>query len=85
MDALESVSFDEWDSLVGYALAWHPDQARRFLLAVAQYHHDDGWRFNAVQHLMEANMLGKELRRELLQRESDPDTIELLENSLGDW
>jgi hypothetical protein len=84
MDALESVSFEEWDLLVGYALARHPDQARCFLLAVAQYHHDDGWRFNAVRHLMEANMLDKELCHELLQRESDPDTIELLENSLGD-
>jgi hypothetical protein len=48
MDAMESVSFEEWDSLVAYALIRHPRQARRFLLTVAQYHHDDGWRFNAV-------------------------------------
>jgi hypothetical protein len=76
--ALETVPFEEWLSFVGYALGHHPTEAREFLWFIASHHHDDGWRFNAVQTLVEHGGLGRDDAELLLTTESDPDVLELL-------
>lgn len=81
-DALEPVAFEEWDALVSHALTQHRDQACELLLAIARHHHDSSWRFNAVQRLIGGDFLASEVRRELLESERDPDTVELLS---GGW
>lgn len=76
--ALDTVPYDEWDAFVRFALDQYPSEAKTFLAAVAKSHADAGWRFNAVQHLIGADLLHPSLRDELLTRETDADTIELL-------
>lgn len=78
---LEALPFDEWESLVAYSVAAHPDQARELLQAIAEDHVDDGWRFNACQHLEEAGWLSEDLRRHLLARERDHDVRKYLEGN----
>lgn len=81
--ALEGVAYDEWIRLIAYALAEHPSAARRFLEAVAEAHPDDGWRFNAVQRLLEIGAIDEGFRTRLLRREKDLETRDLLLGRYG--
>ena len=47
IEAIEEMPFDEWLSLVQYAINYHPTEASNFLWFIARYHHDDGWRLHA--------------------------------------
>jgi hypothetical protein len=76
MEALETIAFDEWDAFMRRALADHLDLAVPLLEAIASYHHDDGWRFNAIELL--DHRMSVELAARLLERERDPETSELL-------
>lgn len=77
-DVLETVPFEEWQSFVGQAVHEHQREARKFLRWVAQWHLDDGWRCNAIRVLEESNLLDDEFRNELLRRERDTETRQLL-------
>jgi hypothetical protein len=77
-DVLESVPFEEWQSFVGHAVHNQQREATNFLRWVAQWHFDDGWRFNAIRVLEESDLLDDELRNELLRRERDAETRRLL-------
>ena len=78
IDSLEGVAFEEWDALIGFALAAHARQATLLLVVIARYHWDDGWRFNAIRHLDDIGLLVPKLRRELAAREQDRDVLDLL-------
>jgi hypothetical protein len=78
IDSLESVPFEEWETLVSYALGEHTKQAQALLVVVARDHHDDGWRFNAIRHLHDAGLLDAKLRHELVAKEQDRDVLDLL-------
>jgi hypothetical protein len=84
IDSLEGVAFEEWDGLIGFALAAHTQQAELLLVVIARYHWDDGWRFNAIRHLDEIGLLTPKLRDELAAKEQDPETLNLLLQQ-GDW
>jgi hypothetical protein len=77
-EVLDGVFFEEWEALVGTALAEHPDEAQILLTWVSRFHLDDGWRFNAVRHLIDSDLMNEHLRVELLQRETDPEVLDLL-------
>lgn len=81
INALEDLPYEEW-------LAWFNDiknydfnKAKQILLIIAEYYHESGWRFNAIQ-LLEEN-IPEEVLKELLEKESDPETIELIKSKLG--
>lgn len=78
VEALEALPFEEWTEVVGFALLHHRSPALRMLVAVADHHPDDTWRFNAVDRLIDAGEMGAALRARLLASESDPDVRELL-------
>ena len=78
IDRLERIPFEEWLCFVSYGLANHPAEATNFLRFVAVNHHDDGWRFNAVQQLIASNSLGEADAEAIRAQESDSETIELL-------
>lgn len=81
VDCLDQVAFDEWEALVDHAIVHHSGSARRFLIAVATEHPDEGWRFNAVQRLLDNGFLDDAIRSQIASAETDPDVIELLQNS----
>ena len=72
------MAYEEWDAVVRYALANYPTIAQRFLLIIAESHHDDGWRYNAIQHLLDDDLLDEPTRRHLASHETDPEIAELL-------
>jgi len=78
---LDALPYEEW-------LSWFNDiksrnfyKAKQVLLIIAKYHHESGWRFNALQ-LLGDNIMEEDLR-ELLEKENDPETIELIKSKLG--
>ena len=78
IDTIEQLPFDEWDELVKYALTHHQPEAADFLWFIATYHYDEGWRFNAIQHLIDFGLLNQFDVSRLLATERDPDIIDLL-------
>ena len=82
VDALESVHYEEWSEFVTYALANHAGQAVAFLQTIAEHHHDDGWRFNAIQRLDESGHLASSFAQNLLGHEQDADVAERLRDFL---
>lgn len=78
IDAIEEVPFEEWEVLVKYALENHPSEATNFLRFIALHHYDNGWRFNAVQQLIDFGALDRFGIQLLLSQESDPEIMELL-------
>jgi len=80
-DALDSVPFEEWDAFVEQALREQPAQAEKFLRWVAARHSESEWRFNAIRIL--DGLIDEEFRLELLGREQNADTRELLLNLGG--
>jgi hypothetical protein len=82
IDALEPIAFEEWDAFVGYALAHHQPEAVTLLHAIAGNHVEDGWRFNAVRHLLDSSNLDEPKIAEFLAQETDADIRELLESAL---
>jgi GGDEF domain-containing protein len=75
-DVLDSVPFEEWEAFVEQTLREQPAQAEKFLRWVAARHSESEWRFNAIRIL--DGLIDEEFRRELLGREQDAETQELL-------
>lgn len=82
-DVLDSVPFEDWESFVGRCLREKHRAAVKLLRWTAQSHADDGSRFNAIRILQENSLLDEEFQRELLQRERDPEILELLSSPRG--
>ncbi len=81
VDALDLVWFEEWDALVEYALHHYASEAVAVLRAIASYHEDDGWRYNAIRHLIESGNLDQNIATQLRERELDPQIRELLDSA----
>lgn len=81
MDALDHVAFEEWDALVAYALEHYTAEAVKFLRPIANHHEDDGWRYNALRHLVESGNLDRNTAAQLRERELDPEIRELLSSA----
>lgn len=81
IDAIEQIPFEEWDAFVTYALSNHSLEAKDFLEFVTLNHHDDCWRFNAIQKLIDSNLFNKELANRLVNEDQDTDIIELIKQS----
>ncbi|WP_295384600.1 restriction endonuclease [uncultured Thiodictyon sp.] len=77
--ALEPVAFDEWDAFVAYALRHHQTEAFSFLRSIVSHHDDDGWRFNALNHLIQSGGLDACTTAEILAHELDPEIREFIE------
>ncbi len=78
IDALESVAFEEWSEFVTFGLQHHPGEAEAFLRAVAYAHPDAGWRYNAIQRMMEVGALDPVDLGRLRAKECDQEVLELL-------
>jgi hypothetical protein len=81
VEALEPIAFDEWDAFMRHALERHPHVVAPLLVAIAEHHPDDGWRFNAIQLL--GHRLSADVARQLLGRETGPETAALLREHLA--
>ena len=80
-EAIEVLPFEEWEAFVQFALIHHQAEAVHFLWFIANHHHDDGWRYNAIQQLIAFHALDQVNLGLLRARESDPDILALLENA----
>jgi hypothetical protein len=64
-------------------LSLFPDQTIEILRSIAADHGDDGYRFNAIQILMDLDALDARHSRMLLLVEIDADVVSLLEGHLA--
>lgn len=80
IEALEPVAFDEWEAFMEHALRHQRADAIGLLHTIASEHYDDGWRFNAIRHLIDSGSLDKRSAEKLLSRETDPEVREILED-----
>jgi hypothetical protein len=78
IDSLEELPYDEWEALVKYALTHHLLEAANLLWCISTHHYDDGWRFNAIQYLIDFGLLDKFDVSQLVATEYDPEIISLL-------
>jgi hypothetical protein len=80
----EIVPYEEWLAVIETGISIFPETTSKILQAIASDHFKDGYRYNAIQILSEIEMLDQSTLERLLVAESDPDTIELLEQCLAD-
>lgn len=78
IDALEGTAFEEWLEFCAYALFHHRQEAIATLEMIALHHFDDGWRYNAIQLLLESDGLRHEIREFIQLKESDLAILELV-------
>jgi hypothetical protein len=78
LKTIEDMPFDEWVSLVQYAVSNYQTEAGLFLWFVAQYHDDDGWRFNALQELITSGLIKRFDVNQILKRENDTEILDML-------
>lgn len=78
VEELENIPYEEWLAVIDYSFDKYPNTIEKLLRLVAEYHYDDGWRYNAIQKLDEYNTLDEEFVSILLNKEKDYDTRELL-------
>jgi hypothetical protein len=82
IEAIDDISFEEWLALTQYALSNHQAEAVNVLRFVAYHHYDDGWRFNAIQQLIEFGLLEHLDISWILSNERDIEILDLLENEI---
>lgn len=78
IETIEEIPFEEWLSLVQYAIQNHPTEAGSFLWFVALHHYDDGWRFNALQELITADLIQRFDVKQILECEQDSKILDML-------
>jgi len=82
-EVLESLMFEEWVALFTHAPANVRLAARRALVAIAESHDDDAWRFNALQTMHESySPISSIWLRERLAAETDHEIREFLQEVL---
>ena len=80
IDKLENIAYEEWLAIVDYSFDKYRVTIESLLRTVAEYHYDNGWRYNAIQKLDENGCLDEDFKEFLLQKESDLEIRELLLN-----
>lgn len=78
IETLEEVPFEEWQAVVRTLWSRKPSAIHTMLYSIAALHPEDGWRYNAIQLLEEYGVMDQLHVKDLLSRETDPDTTELL-------
>lgn len=80
IEKLENVGYDEWLKVVDYSFNKYQKIIEKFLKIIAEFHHDDGWRYNAIKKLDDFGLLNKIFRDRILTKECDQETKEILLN-----
>ncbi|MBN1136744.1 MAG: restriction endonuclease [Anaerolineae bacterium] len=78
LDRLEEIAFEEWEATLLGIYRINPEEGEYLLRTIAQTHYDDSWRFNAIRLLDEIGCLDAAFRETLMEYESDPETLQLL-------
>ncbi|MDA8748922.1 hypothetical protein N9M68_02170 [Candidatus Poseidonia alphae] len=82
IEQLEQLPYEEWLSEIEMFLENDVDLCHQILMHIAINHEDSSWRFNAIQILIDANLLHIGDTSTILDSEQDEEIIELLQNTL---
>ena len=82
IEHLEQLPYEEWLSEIEMFLENDVDLCHQILMHIAINHEDSSWRFNAIQILIDANLLHNGDTSTILDSEQDEEIIELLQNTL---
>ena len=82
IEQLEQLPYEEWLSEIEVFLEKDVDLCHRVLMHIAINHEDSGWRFNAIQILIDSNLLYDGDSSTILDSEQDEEIIGLLQNTV---
>jgi hypothetical protein len=77
------IAYEEWLAVIDTGLSLFPSQTVGILQGLASLHADDGYRFNAIQILIDLDMLDAKQSRTLLLTEIDAEVASLLQEHLA--
>lgn len=81
IERLEGLPYEEWLVTIQDYIASDIQLSYRVLRYIAINHDDSSWRFNAIQILIDLNLLRKEDVSSMLETEEDEEIIGLLQNT----
>lgn len=76
----EELDFDQWTQIVNKGLEFVYSQTIAALHKIAKNETDDGRRFNAIRVLQENGEIDEEMRKSIIEKETDSEILELLSN-----
>ena len=82
IEQLEQLPYEEWLSKIEMFLENDVDLCHQILMHIAINHEDSSWRFNAIQILIDSNLLHNGDSSTILDSEQDEEIIGLLQNTL---
>ncbi len=81
IERLEGLPYEEWLVIIQDYIASDIQLSYRVLRYIAINHDDSSWRFNAIQILIDSNLLREEDVSSMLKTEEDEEIIGLLQNT----
>jgi len=81
IERLGGLPYEEWLVTIQDYIVSDIQLAYRVLRHIAFNHDDSSWRFNAIQILIDSNLLRKEDVSSMLETEDDEEIIGLLQNT----
>ena len=82
IEQLAQLPFEEWLTEIEVFLENDVDLCQRVLTHIAINHEDSSWRFNAIQILIDSNLLHDGDSSTILDSEQDEEIIGLLQNTV---
>ncbi len=82
IEQLEQLPYEEWLSEIEVFLENDVDLCHRVFMHIAINHEDSSWRFNAIQILIDSNLLHDGDSSTILDSEQDEEIIGLLQNTV---
>ena len=79
LEFLENIPFEEWLEFVVGKIATDIDFSRKLLNEISCNHHDESWRFNAIQLQIEYAILSADIRELIIANETCEEILDLLQ------
>ena len=76
----EELDFDQWTQIMNKGLEFVYSQTIAALHKIAKNETDDGRRFNAIRVLQENGEIDEEMKKRIIEKETDSEILELLSN-----
>ena len=81
LEHLEEIPFEEWLEFIVGIISTDTDFSIKLLNEISCNHHDESWRFNAIQLQIEYGLLSKDVREFIFTNERSEEILSLLSES----
>ena len=78
IEEMDNIMVEEWEKIIDYFYILDANKCIRLLKLILLYHYDSGWRYHALEHLIDYDKLDEALIKRIRKTEEDIDVLELL-------